>query len=95
MRSFKEILDEVVDEAIASGGLVEMQNNFSQPKTTTDKVIKRLQQRAIIGLETYGKPLMPHNGRWQLKDLMEEILDAACYLQNEIDEQDVEPNELW
>ena len=59
------------------------------------KVIARLNQRAEMGLETYGKRLLPHNGRWQLKDLMEEILDAACYLQNEMDEQDLEPPELW
>jgi len=26
---------------------------------------------------------------------MEELLDAACYLQNEMDEQDMEPTELW
>jgi len=64
-------------------------------ESATDKVIARLSQRAQIGLQTYGRPLMPHNGRWQLKDLMEELLDAACYLQNELDEQDIEATELW
>jgi hypothetical protein len=64
-------------------------------ESAIDKVISRLQQRAEIGLQTYGVPLMPNNGRWQLKDLMEELLDAACYLQNEMDEQDMEPTELW
>jgi hypothetical protein len=64
-------------------------------ESAIDKVITRLSQRAQIGLQTYGRPLMPHNGRWQLKDLMEELLDAACYLQNELDEQDIEATELW
>jgi len=64
-------------------------------ESATDKVIARLRQRAQFGLQTYGKPLMPHNGRWQLKDLMEELLDAACYLQNEMDEQDIEATDLW
>ena len=64
-------------------------------KSAHQKVIRRLQQRAEIGLQTYGEPLLPNNGRWQLKDLMEEILDAAVYLQNEMDERDMEPTELW
>lgn len=60
-----------------------------------EKVIQKLRHRAKIGIRDYGQPLMPNNGRWQLNDLMEEILDAACYLQNEMDEQDLEPTELW
>jgi hypothetical protein len=70
-------------------------NAPQKEKTSHEKVIERLKQRSQIGLQTYGKPLLPHNGRWQLKDLMEEILDAACYLQNEMDEQDFEPTEAW
>lgn len=64
-------------------------------QSATDKVIARLRQRAQVGLANYGRALLPNNGRWQLKDLMEELLDAACYLQNELDEQDVEATELW
>ena len=38
--------------------------------------------------------ITPHL-QMQPQDLMEELLDAACYLQNEMDEQDMEATELW
>jgi hypothetical protein len=74
---------------------ISLVNAPKKQRTSHEKVIERLKQRSQIGLQTYGKPLLPDNGRWQLKDLMEEILDAACYLQNEMDEQDFEPTEAW
>lgn len=59
------------------------------------KVIARLEQRRNIGMQTYGVPLLPHNGRDNLEDALEEVLDLACYLQNRISEEDLEPTELW
>lgn len=34
------------------------------------------------GLKKYGHGLMPHNGRDTKQDLIEELLDAACYAQS-------------
>lgn len=39
-----------------------------------------LRQRAAQGLVTYGVPLMTHNGRDTLRDLLDELLDAMKYM---------------
>lgn len=38
-----------------------------------------IQARNLKGVETYGSDLLTHNGRDSLRDLYEEILDAAVY----------------
>lgn len=47
----------------------------------TEKAAVRaaLRERKEKGLETYGTILQPHNGRNALQDLLEELLDGACY----------------
>lgn len=40
------------------------------------------------GIETYGTPLQPCNGRNQLIDAYQEVLDALVYLECAIREQD-------
>jgi len=64
------------------------QPNPIEGKTdVTPLVIKDLEQRATIGLETYGKPLQTHNGRDALWDAYEEVLDLAQYLRQRIEEE--------
>lgn len=51
-------------------------------------VAKDIHQRLVIGIETYGQPLQPHNGRDALRDAYEEALDLACYLRQALYERD-------
>lgn len=39
-----------------------------------------LEARTAKGVQTYGAPLMTHNGRDALQDLYEELLDALQYM---------------
>jgi len=43
-------------------------------------VARDLAARERKGIETYGRPLTPFNGRDALQDAYEEALDLACYL---------------
>lgn len=45
-----------------------------------DQVIADILTRKELGITNYGTALFPYNGRDSLKDLYEEILDAAMYL---------------
>lgn len=47
-----------------------------------------VEARKRIGEQRYGTPLQPHNGRDVLKDIYEELLDAAVYLRQQIYERD-------
>lgn len=51
-------------------------------------VVQDLCGRSQKGIETYGTPLQPHNGRDALADLYEELLDACQYLRQVIYERD-------
>lgn len=53
-----------------------------------DELIKDILQRKAKGMETYGTPLQPFNGRDGLQDLFEELLDAVQYLKQVIMERD-------
>lgn len=46
-----------------------------------------LETREWIGIQRYGTPLQPHNGRDALRDAYEEALDLACYLRQAIEER--------
>jgi hypothetical protein len=46
-----------------------------------------LETRERIGIQRYGTPLQPHNGRDALRDAYEEALDLACYLRQMIEER--------
>lgn len=46
-----------------------------------------LEQREQVGIQRYGTPLQPHNGRDALRDAYEEALDLACYLRQAIEER--------
>jgi hypothetical protein len=51
-------------------------------------VIDDLTVRLQVGIQRYGTPLQPHNGRDALRDLYEELLDACCYVRQAIAERD-------
>jgi hypothetical protein len=62
-------------------------------KKTADLVIEDMQRRAVLGLERYGVPLQPLNGRSSLQDAYEEAQDLCFYLKNEIEER--KRDERW
>lgn len=49
-----------------------------------------LEDRLMLGVERYGQPLQPFNGRNSLRDAYDEILDLAVYIRNEIYERESE-----
>lgn len=52
------------------------------------QVIADLEQRRLVGIDRYGTALQPHNGRDVLRDIYEELLDAACYVKQAMVERD-------
>lgn len=68
---------------------------LSQPKPTPNNnhatwglVIADMAMRNNIGVQKYGTPLQPFNGRNSLQDAYEEVLDLAVYLKNAIIEME-------
>jgi hypothetical protein len=51
-----------------------------------DLVLADLAERKRVGMERYGVPLQPFNGRDALWDAYEEVLDLAIYLRQRIEE---------
>lgn len=49
-------------------------------------VIKDMEERRQTGIERYGTPLQPFNGRNALIDAYLEVLDLAVYLRQKIEE---------
>jgi hypothetical protein len=47
-----------------------------------------LDERLALGLQRYGQPLQPFNGRNQLRDAYEEALDLCVYLRSALYEQE-------
>ena len=54
-----------------------------------EHLIGHLKARAVEGMETYGIPLHPFNGRNPLKDKREELLDALVYNEQDLMEREV------
>jgi hypothetical protein len=52
-------------------------------------VIDDIGKRRAVGIERYGTPLQPFNGRKSLRDIYEELLDAACYVKQRLVEEDL------
>jgi hypothetical protein len=50
-------------------------------------VIADIATRREVGIQRYGTPLQPHNGRDALRDAYEEALDLAMYLRQAIEER--------
>lgn len=59
-------------------------------------VMADLAARREVGIQRYGTALQPFNGRSALRDLYEELLDAACYARQRLveDEPQVETERL-
>lgn len=51
-----------------------------------DLVVDDMWQRKELGMQRYGTPLRPFNGRDALWDAYEECLDLAVYLRQTIEE---------
>ncbi len=52
-----------------------------------DLVIADIEKRRELGIQRYGTALQPFNGRNALQDLYEELLDAAMYIRQKIEEE--------
>lgn len=55
-------------------------------------VIEDMRGRNALGTATYGGPLRVFDGRINLVDLYQELLDAVCYLRKEIEERRFRPD---
>lgn len=53
-------------------------------------LIRDIEARTQVGIERYGTPLQPFNGRDALRDAYEEALDLATYLKQCLIERDVD-----
>lgn len=51
-------------------------------------VIADIEARRQVGIERYGTALQAHNGRDALRDLYEELIDAAMYARQLMVERD-------
>lgn len=87
-------LDKTGDIYRARKAEVNMTQPEEQPMPTPNDapsvqgmVIDDLRTRLAVGIERYGTPLQPHNGRDALRDAYEEALDLACYLRQAIAER--------
>jgi len=57
-------------------------------RTSIQSLVRRdLEEREHVGIQRYGTPLQPHNGRDALIDAYQEALDLACYLRQAIEER--------
>lgn len=50
-------------------------------------VLKDMEERRLHGIEKYGVPVQPHNGRDALVDAYQEALDLCVYLRQAIEER--------
>jgi hypothetical protein len=69
-----------------------LKNNYPY---SIDGVIKDLTDRKNFGMNKYGTALQPNNGRNNLIDSYQELMDLLVYLRTEINETFTEPTELW
>jgi len=70
-------------------------NDWGQPPPQVNKepevwwlVQKDMLKRNSFGIDKYGMPLQPNNGRDALKDAYEEALDLVVYLRQALYERD-------
>jgi hypothetical protein len=65
-----------------------------------DLVLEDVVERKRIGIERYGQPVLPFNGRDALVDAYQEALDLVMYLRQAIYERDhprdlLQTQEIW
>lgn len=59
-------------------------NNFP---SVWSSVIQDMSNRNQVGIERYGTPLQPFNGRNSLQDVYEDLLDACVYIKQRMIEE--------
>ncbi len=52
-------------------------------------LVTAIMERVSLGLDHYGTPLMTNNGRKTLRDIRDELIDAALYMTQLMLEQDM------
>jgi hypothetical protein len=89
-----EYLEEDCTECDGAGTLFHTVSPRQPPPKPNDKpavwdlVLADMAERDRLGLHRYGTRLQPHNGRDNLRDLYEELIDAVCYLRAELYHRD-------
>lgn len=63
-----------------------IKNNYP---VVQDMVMRDIEERKKLGIARYGTTLQPFNGRDVLKDIYEELLDAAIYMRQLMYERDI------
>lgn len=66
------------------------QKNSSRP--VWELVMEDMEERNRVGVERYGTPLQPFNGRNALIDAYQEALDLVVYLRQKIEEEEYSNN---
>lgn len=62
---------------------------MSELPDIADLVMQDMRDRKALGIERYGTPLRPFNGRDALIDAYQEVLDLAVYLRQRIFEDEL------
>lgn len=66
-------------------------NEQAPPKQSTGDVwllvLKDMEERRQMGIQKYGQPVQPYNGRDPLIDAYQEALDLCVYLRQAIEER--------
>lgn len=75
-------------------GLTQPTPTPSDYPAVVESVRAVIEDRYNRGIDTYGTPLQPHNGRDALRDAQEEAADLLFYLTQAIMERDAQPAEL-
>ena len=58
-------------------------------ESITEQLIEHIKERDRFGIEKYGHSLRAFDGRRNLTDALDEVLDLAQYLMKEIEERNV------
>jgi len=90
---YVEDIDELYDSLMDGAILVHrIRMRGSKPVGYVEDITADIDARLKLGIERYGQPLQPFNGRDMLLDAYEEILDALVYLRAALYEIDHEKN---
>jgi hypothetical protein len=87
---YVEDLDELYDSLMDGAILVRSKMRAAISEGYVQTITSDLDARLKLGIERYGQPLQPFNGRNMLLDAYEEILDALVYLRAALYEADHE-----
>ena len=66
----------------------ELDKDVKEWESATTEVIKELRKRECVGLQKYGKSLNVATTEDMMQHLLEELLDAACYIKTEMMKRD-------